>query len=162
MLERTHRTPNHDIHLLWWVKDITKIKNLSLGMWTTHYHHVPVLPGCINMCIYVFMYMRWINAFVWWMHVWHWFMWSIGATLSKGCNRGAGTLLAGLLAVLIGQVAHMSGGISHPIIVGVSTFVVGKNLLSIYLKSSASMVYVYRTKAGTFICNHKILWHDGR
>ena len=89
-------------------------------------------------------------------------MWSIGATLSKGCNRGAGTLLAGLLAVLIGQVAHMSGGISHPIIVGVSTFVIGKNFLSIYLKSSASMVYVYRTKAGTFICNHKIFRHDGR
>lgn len=53
------------------------------------------------------------------------FEFTIGATLSKGCNRGAGTLLAGLLAVLIGQVARLSGSVGHPIMVGLSAFVIG-------------------------------------
>ncbi|MCO5574839.1 hypothetical protein L7F22_028632 [Adiantum nelumboides] len=53
------------------------------------------------------------------------FEFSIGATLSKGLNRGAGTLLAGLLAVIIGQLAKMSGGVAHPIMVGLSVFVIG-------------------------------------
>lgn len=53
------------------------------------------------------------------------FEFSIGATLSKGYNRGAGTLLAGILAVLIGQLARMSGGVGHPIMVALSVFVVG-------------------------------------
>ena len=62
----------------------------------------------------------------------------LGATLSKGCNRGTGTLLAGLLAVVIAQLAHMSGGIFHPIIVGVSTFVIGMEINNI-LPSFASI-----------------------
>ena len=48
-----------------------------------------------------------------------------GATLSKGVNRGVGTLLACLLAVLVGQLASMSGDLAHPIIVGVSVFIIG-------------------------------------
>ncbi|KAH7298626.1 hypothetical protein KP509_25G051800 [Ceratopteris richardii] len=48
------------------------------------------------------------------------FEFSIGATLSKGLNRGAGTLLAGILAVIIGQLAKMTGGLAHPIMVGLS------------------------------------------
>lgn len=53
------------------------------------------------------------------------FEFSIGATLSKGCNRGAGTLLAGLLAIVIGQLASLSNGVAHPIMIGLSVFVIG-------------------------------------
>eukprot|EP00250_Pteridium_aquilinum_P011412 c20049_g1_i1 orf=1-1491(-) len=53
------------------------------------------------------------------------FEFTIGATLSKGLNRGAGTLLAGLLAVVIGELAGLSEGIVYPIAVGVSAFVIG-------------------------------------
>lgn len=53
------------------------------------------------------------------------FEFTIGATLSKGLNRGVGTLLAGLLAVIIGELSDLSDGIMHPIMVGVSAFVVG-------------------------------------
>lgn len=50
---------------------------------------------------------------------------TIGATLSKGLNRGVGTLLAGLLAVVIGELAGLSEGIINPIIIGSSAFVIG-------------------------------------
>lgn len=52
-----------------------------------------------------------------------------GATLSKGLNRGVGTLLAGLLAVVIGELAGLSEGIINPIIIGSSAFVIGVPLL---------------------------------
>lgn len=52
------------------------------------------------------------------------FEFSIGATLSKGCNRGAGTLLAGLLAIGLGQLARISGSVGHPIMIGLSVFVI--------------------------------------
>lgn len=53
------------------------------------------------------------------------FEFTIGATLSKGLNRGAGTLLAGLLAIAVGQLAGMSGGVGHPIMIGFSVFIIG-------------------------------------
>ncbi|MCO5602251.1 hypothetical protein L7F22_056379 [Adiantum nelumboides] len=54
------------------------------------------------------------------------FEFTIGATLSKGLNRGVGTLLAGLLAIVVGELAERSGsGIGHPILVGSIVFVIG-------------------------------------
>ncbi|XP_027360557.1 aluminum-activated malate transporter 12 isoform X1 [Abrus precatorius] len=48
-----------------------------------------------------------------------------GATLCKGLNRGLGTLLAGLLAFLVGYVAHASGRVFQAIIIGAAVFLVG-------------------------------------
>eukprot|EP00250_Pteridium_aquilinum_P012196 c20561_g1_i1 orf=830-2581(+) len=53
------------------------------------------------------------------------FEFSIGATLSKGYNRGAGTLGAGLLAVILGQLSRMCGHLIYPVLVGLSIFIVG-------------------------------------
>ncbi|XP_027360560.1 aluminum-activated malate transporter 12 isoform X3 [Abrus precatorius] len=47
-----------------------------------------------------------------------------GATLCKGLNRGLGTLLAGLLAFLVGYVAHASGRVFQAIIIGAAVFLV--------------------------------------
>lgn len=53
------------------------------------------------------------------------FEFTMGATLNKGYNRGAGTLAAGLLAIVLGQGARLSGHIAYPLIVGVGIFVAG-------------------------------------
>ncbi|MCO5603548.1 hypothetical protein L7F22_057699 [Adiantum nelumboides] len=53
------------------------------------------------------------------------FEFSTGATLSKGYNRGAGTLGAGILAVVLGQLARLCGHVAYPLVVGLSIFVVG-------------------------------------
>ncbi|MCO5594816.1 hypothetical protein L7F22_048850 [Adiantum nelumboides] len=50
---------------------------------------------------------------------------TVGATLSKGLNRGAGTLLAGALAVVLSELSDLSEGIMHPVMVGASAFIVG-------------------------------------
>ncbi|RDX82538.1 Aluminum-activated malate transporter 12, partial [Mucuna pruriens] len=48
-----------------------------------------------------------------------------GATLCKGLNRGLGTLLAGLLAFLVGYIAHAFGPVSRAIIIGTAVFSIG-------------------------------------
>ncbi|MCO5558486.1 hypothetical protein L7F22_012070 [Adiantum nelumboides] len=54
------------------------------------------------------------------------FEFTIGAMLSKGLNRGVGTLLAGLLAIVVGELAERSGSrIGHPIFVGSIALVIG-------------------------------------
>lgn len=53
------------------------------------------------------------------------FEFTIGATFSKGMNRGAGTLLSGLLAIAVGQLAGMSEGVGHPLMIGLSAFIIG-------------------------------------
>eukprot|EP00249_Psilotum_nudum_P002652 c15778_g1_i1 orf=683-2353(-) len=50
---------------------------------------------------------------------------TVGATLSKGLNRGIGTLVAGLLAIVVGELARMGGEVGHPIIIGISVFIIG-------------------------------------
>lgn len=50
-----------------------------------------------------------------------------GATLSKGLNRGMGTILGGGLGFLAAILARKAGGIGTPIIVGISLFVFGKD-----------------------------------
>lgn len=54
------------------------------------------------------------------------FEFTIGATLSKGLNRGVGTLMAGLMAVGVGEMAgFLSGCLAHPVLIGFCVFVVG-------------------------------------
>ncbi|CAL5432370.1 unnamed protein product [Camellia sinensis] len=48
-----------------------------------------------------------------------------GATLCKGLNRGIGTLLAGLLALLIEYVAEKSGRVFRAIFIGAAVFLIG-------------------------------------
>ncbi|KAK7406375.1 hypothetical protein VNO78_07999 [Psophocarpus tetragonolobus] len=55
-----------------------------------------------------------------------------GATLCKGLNRGLGTILAGLLAFLVGYVANASGRVSQAIIIGAAVFFIGA--LATYLR----------------------------
>lgn len=49
-----------------------------------------------------------------------------GATLSKGLNRGLGTILGGGLGCLAAALAQKAGGIGSTIIVGTSVFIFGK------------------------------------
>ncbi|CAN6486352.1 unnamed protein product [Victoria cruziana] len=48
-----------------------------------------------------------------------------GATLSKGLNRGLGTLLAGSLAFFVEFMAEKSGKVGHAIFIGITVFLVG-------------------------------------
>ncbi|KAA8550882.1 hypothetical protein F0562_002566 [Nyssa sinensis] len=48
-----------------------------------------------------------------------------GATLSKGLNRGIGTILGGGLGCLAAMLADGVGGIGNPIVVGTSVFIFG-------------------------------------
>lgn len=51
----------------------------------------------------------------------------VGATLSKGLNRGLGTILGGGLGCLAAALAQGVGGrVGDPIVVGVSVFIFGK------------------------------------
>ncbi|KAI5064007.1 hypothetical protein GOP47_0020677 [Adiantum capillus-veneris] len=81
---------------------------------------------------------------------------TVGATLSKGLNRGAGTLLAGLLAVIIGEIAGLSDGVMHPIMVGMSAFIVGGVVT--YGKLWPTMKpYDYRVKHSLEVCVNEYL-----
>jgi uncharacterized membrane protein YccC len=51
-----------------------------------------------------------------------------GATLSKGLNRGIGTILGGGLGCLAAALAQKVGGIGNAIVVGTSVFIFGKSL----------------------------------
>jgi hypothetical protein len=53
------------------------------------------------------------------------FEFTAGATLSKGLNRGIGTLLAGTLGVLVGGVAEIAETLGDAIIISASCFVLG-------------------------------------
>ncbi|KAF5207724.1 Aluminum-activated malate transporter, partial [Thalictrum thalictroides] len=53
------------------------------------------------------------------------FEFSAGATLSKGLNRGIGTILGGLLGCLAATLADQIGGAGEAIAVGVSIFIFG-------------------------------------
>ncbi|VFR02110.1 unnamed protein product [Cuscuta campestris] len=48
-----------------------------------------------------------------------------GATISKGINRGIGTILGGLLGCLAALVAHKLGGLHSTFVVAISVFIVG-------------------------------------
>ena len=48
-----------------------------------------------------------------------------GATLSKGLNRGLGTLLAGSLGVGVNYLANLSGQKGEPFVLGIFVFLIG-------------------------------------
>ncbi|XP_004300841.1 PREDICTED: aluminum-activated malate transporter 9-like [Fragaria vesca subsp. vesca] len=53
------------------------------------------------------------------------FEYTVGATFNRGFNRALGSLLAGVLAISVAQVALRSGRVAEPIIIGISIFIVG-------------------------------------
>lgn len=53
------------------------------------------------------------------------FEFSAGATLCKGLNRGLGTLLAGLLALIVDLVAKQAGSTGQAVLIGIAIFIFG-------------------------------------
>ncbi|KAL5814259.1 hypothetical protein ACOSQ4_024900 [Xanthoceras sorbifolium] len=53
------------------------------------------------------------------------FEYTVGATFNRGFNRALGSLLAGIIAVGIGQMALSSGRVAEPFIIGISIFFIG-------------------------------------
>ncbi|WVZ72865.1 hypothetical protein U9M48_021258 [Paspalum notatum var. saurae] len=53
------------------------------------------------------------------------FEYTVGATFNRGFNRALGSLLAGLFAVIVIQVAMSSGHTAEPYIIGFSIFLIG-------------------------------------
>jgi uncharacterized membrane protein YccC len=58
-----------------------------------------------------------------------------GGTLSKGLNRGLGTLLAGSLAFFIRYLADVPGQIFHAIFIGATVFLLGKHIVDSWFNS---------------------------
>ncbi|KAJ0786607.1 putative aluminum-activated malate transporter [Helianthus annuus] len=55
------------------------------------------------------------------------FEYTVGATFQKGFNRTLGSLLAGVLAIAVAELALMIGTPAEPIIIGISIFMIGKS-----------------------------------
>ncbi|TQE08480.1 hypothetical protein C1H46_005955 [Malus baccata] len=53
------------------------------------------------------------------------FEYTVGATFNRGFNRALGSLLAGVLAISVAQIALSSGRVAEPIIIGFSIFLIG-------------------------------------
>ncbi|PNT45389.1 hypothetical protein POPTR_003G134100v4 [Populus trichocarpa] len=53
------------------------------------------------------------------------FEYTVGATFNRGFNRALGSMLAGILAIAVAQLALQSGRVSEPIIIGISIFLIG-------------------------------------
>ncbi|XP_021820498.1 aluminum-activated malate transporter 9-like [Prunus avium] len=53
------------------------------------------------------------------------FEYTVGATFNRGLNRALGSLLAGILAIGVAQIALSSGHVAEPIIIGISIFIIG-------------------------------------
>ncbi|CAI9755483.1 unnamed protein product [Fraxinus pennsylvanica] len=53
------------------------------------------------------------------------FEYTVGATFNRGFNRALGSLLAGILAIAIAELALSMGRIAEPIIIALSIFIVG-------------------------------------
>lgn len=58
-----------------------------------------------------------------------------GATLSKGLNRGIGTVLGGGLGYLSAAFAQAVGGIGKGIVVGIAVFVFGNTSFELKIQS---------------------------
>ncbi|XP_050230383.1 aluminum-activated malate transporter 9-like [Mercurialis annua] len=53
------------------------------------------------------------------------FEYTVGATFNRGFNRALGSLLAGILAIVVAQLALSSGKVAEPVIIGISIFFIG-------------------------------------
>ncbi|KAF9614551.1 hypothetical protein IFM89_019298 [Coptis chinensis] len=79
------------------------------------------------------------------------FEYTVGATFNRGFNRAVGSLLAGVLAVVVAQVAICSGHVVEPTIIGASIFLIGA--LTSFMKLWPSLVpyeYGFRVILFTF------------
>ncbi|KAJ4711979.1 Aluminum-activated malate transporter like [Melia azedarach] len=66
------------------------------------------------------------------------FEYTVGATFNRGFNRALGSLLAGILAIAIAQVALSTGRVAEPIIIGISIFFIGT--VTSFMKQWSSLV----------------------
>ncbi|KAF2313373.1 hypothetical protein GH714_010628 [Hevea brasiliensis] len=77
------------------------------------------------------------------------FEYTVGATFNRGFNRALGSLLAGILAIAVGQLALLCGRVAEPIILGISIFLVGA--ITSFMKLWPSLVpYEYGFKVILF------------
>lgn len=53
------------------------------------------------------------------------FEYTVGATFNRGFNRALGSVLAGIFAIAIAQLALSAGRVAEPFIIGVSIFLIG-------------------------------------
>ncbi|XP_059642125.1 aluminum-activated malate transporter 9-like [Cornus florida] len=53
------------------------------------------------------------------------FEYTVGATFNRGFNRALGSLLAGILAIAVAQLALSAGRVAEPFIIGISIFLIG-------------------------------------
>lgn len=49
----------------------------------------------------------------------------VGATFNRGFNRAVGSLLAGIFAIMVIEIAVRSGHVAEPYVIGLSIFLVG-------------------------------------
>ncbi|XP_059662264.1 aluminum-activated malate transporter 9-like [Cornus florida] len=66
------------------------------------------------------------------------FEYTVGATFNRGFNRALGSLLAGILAIAIAQLALISGRVAEPIVIGISIFLIG--VVTSFMKLWPSLV----------------------
>ncbi|XP_062225152.1 aluminum-activated malate transporter 9-like [Phragmites australis] len=66
------------------------------------------------------------------------FEYTVGATFNRGFNRALGSVLAGVFAIIVIQVAMSSGHIAEPYIIGFSIFLIGG--LTSFMKLWPSLV----------------------
>ncbi|XP_058200039.1 aluminum-activated malate transporter 9-like [Rhododendron vialii] len=66
------------------------------------------------------------------------FEYTVGATFNRGFNRALGSLLAGILAIGVAQLALRTGRIAEPIIIGISIFIIGT--VTSFMKQWPSLV----------------------
>ncbi|KAF9685880.1 hypothetical protein SADUNF_Sadunf03G0100600 [Salix dunnii] len=82
-------------------------------------------------------------------------LFSQGATFNRGFNRALGSLLAGILAIAVAQLALQCGRVTEPIIIGISIFLIGiASKLFKYqeLKNEIKSVYVKEILHAILIC----------
>ncbi|XP_057511237.1 aluminum-activated malate transporter 9-like [Actinidia eriantha] len=53
------------------------------------------------------------------------FEYTVGATFNRGFNRALGSLLAGILAIGVAQLALSTGRVAEPFVIGISIFLIG-------------------------------------
>ncbi|XP_057831269.1 aluminum-activated malate transporter 9 isoform X2 [Cryptomeria japonica] len=76
---------------------------------------------------------------------------TVGGTVGKGLNRALGSIAAGVLALLVAQIALIVGEVAQPIIIGFSIFFLGS--LATFIKQWPSMreyEYGFRVYIFTF------------
>ncbi|CAJ1927570.1 unnamed protein product [Sphenostylis stenocarpa] len=63
---------------------------------------------------------------------------TVGATFNRGFNRAVGTLVAGILAILVAETALSCGHVAEPIIIGLSMFMIA--VITSYMKMWPALV----------------------